>query len=108
MYGNWSATSQNAWDRPGNPDKFYIKCNNHYTKVKAPFVIYADFECLTEKYGMFSTKSKNTDAYQKHTPCGLMINVVNSITGSSESYLHRSHDCTDDKEHDWSKKWHLK
>ena len=95
MYGNWSATSQNAWDRPGNPDKFYIKCNNHYTKVKAPFVIYADFECLTEKYGMFSTKSKNTDAYQKHTPCGLMINVVNSITGSSESYLHIGHDCAD-------------
>ena len=51
-------------------------CNNHHKKVKAPFVIYADFECLTEKYGTFSIKSKNTAAYQKHTPCGLMINIV--------------------------------
>ena len=48
-----------------------------------------------EKYRTFITKSKNADAYQKHTPCGLMINVVNSITGSSESYLHRGHDCAD-------------
>jgi len=78
-----------------NPDKFYIKFKNHYKKRKAPFVIYADFECLTEKYGTVSTKVKNTDAYQKHTPCGYMINVVTSITGSSEPYLYRGEDCID-------------
>ena len=48
----------------GNPDKFYIKFKNHYKKLKAPFVIFADFECLTEKYGTVSAKVRNTDAYQ--------------------------------------------
>lgn len=72
---------------PDNPDKFY-------KKLKAPFVRYADFEWLTEKFGTVRTKSKNTDAYQKHTPSGFMINLVNSITGSSEPYLYRGHDFT--------------
>ena len=32
---------------------------NHYNKLKAPFVIYADFECLTTKTGTVSTTLKN-------------------------------------------------
>ena len=80
---------------PNNPDKFYIKFKNHYKKLKAPFVIYADFESLTEKYGTVGTKYKNTDAHQKHAPCGFMINVVNSIAGSSEPYLYRGEYCID-------------
>ena len=64
-------------------------------KLKAPFVIYADFECLTQKTGSVSTKVKNTDKYQHHRPCGFMINVVNSIDGSSEPFLYRGEDCMD-------------
>ena len=68
---------------------------NHYKRLKAPFVIYADFECLTvpqEKKAMNDTK---TYKYQKHRPCGFMINLVNSIDGSSEDFLYRGEDCMD-------------
>ena len=68
---------------------------NHYKKLKAPFVIYADFECLTTRTGSVSTKELKTDKYQHHRPCGFMIHVVNSIDGSSEPFLYRGEDCMD-------------
>ena len=68
---------------------------NHYKKLKAPFVIYADFECLTTRTGTVSTKEVKTDKYQHHRPCGFMINVVNSIDGSSKPFLYRGGDCMD-------------
>ena len=68
---------------------------NHYKKLKSPFVIYADFECLTTRTGTVSTQSTNTNHYQHHKPCGFMINVVNSIDGSSEEFLYRGEDCMD-------------
>ena len=74
---------------PEKPDKFFVKFKNHFKKLKAPFVIYADFECLTTKTGTVSTKPIKTDKYQHHRPCGFMINVVNSIDGSNEPYLYR-------------------
>ena len=64
-------------------------------KLKAPFVTYADFECLTQKTGSASTKPTNTNNYQHHRPCGFMINVVNSIDGSPEPFLYRGEDCMD-------------
>ena len=65
-----------------------IAFKNHFKKLKAPFVIYADFECLTVPIDVKSkpTKAKTT-SYQNHRPCGFMINVVNAITGSSEPVL---------------------
>ena len=78
---------------PNEEDIMVFK--NHYKKLKAPFVIYADFECLTTRTGTVSTKEVKTDKYQHHRPCGLMINVVNSIDGSSKPFLHRGEDCVD-------------
>ena len=62
---------------------------NHYKKLKAPFVIYADFECLTTRTGTVSTKEVKTDKYQHHRLCGFMINVVSSIDGSAKPFLYR-------------------
>ena len=70
-----------------------IEFKNHYKKLKAPFVIYADFECLTTKTGSVNTKANNTEKYQHHRPCGFMLNVVNAIDGSSEPHLYRGEDC---------------
>ena len=70
-----------------------IEFKNHYKKLKAPFVIYADFECLTTKTGSVNTKVNNTEKYQHHRPCGFMLNVVNAIDGSSEPHLYRGEDC---------------
>ena len=46
---------------PDKPDKFFIQFKNDYKKLKAPFVIYADFECLTTRTGNVSTKEPKTD-----------------------------------------------
>ena len=68
---------------------------NGCKKLKTPFVIYADFACLTTKPGKVSTKELKTDPYQHHRPCGFMINVVNRIDGSNEPFLYRGEDCMD-------------
>ena len=78
---------------PSEEDIMVFK--NNYIELKAPFVIYADFECLTTRTGTVSTKEVKTDKYQHHRPCGFMINVVNSIDGSSTPFLHRGEDCMD-------------
>jgi hypothetical protein len=71
---------------------------NHSRKFKAPFVMYADFECLTSEYRPSMSKpidpnKSYTEKYQHHKPCGYKINVVNSITNETESYLYRGQDC---------------
>ena len=73
-----------------------IEFKNHFKKLKAPYVIYADFECLTVPIDVKSKSTKaTTTSYQNHRPCGFMINVVNAITGSNEPYLYRGEDCMD-------------
>ena len=52
-------------------------------------------EWLTTRTGTVSTKEVKTDKYQHHRPCGFMINVVNSIDGSSKPFLCRGEDCMD-------------
>ena len=48
----------------------------YYRKqLPAPFVIYADFEAITEKIPKSDEKS-NTEQYQKHTACGYGYKVV--------------------------------
>lgn len=37
-----------------------IQFKHHYKKLKAPFVVYADFECLTTKPGSLNTTIHNT------------------------------------------------
>ena len=65
-----------------------IELNNHFKKLKAPFIIYADFECLTVPIDVKSKSAKaKTTSYQNHRPCGFLINVVNATTGRSEPYL---------------------
>ena len=75
---------------------------NHYKsntrKFEAPFVMYADFECLTTEYRPPMSKPIDLnkayiEKYQQHKPCGYKISVVNSITNESERYLYRGHDC---------------
>ena len=59
-------------------DNNILKFNNFHKKQAVPFVIYADFEAITEKIS--SCKPNNdksyTEAYQKHTDCGYAYKVV--------------------------------
>ena len=75
-----------------------IRFKNKFRKFKAPYVIYADFECLTTVYRPSLPKPIDpnkyyTGKYQQHKPCGYQINVVNSITNETETYLYRGSDC---------------
>ena len=55
-----------------------LKFNNYHKQQPVPFVIYADFEAITEKINgcMRNNDSSYTEAYQKHTDCGYGYKVV--------------------------------
>lgn len=53
-----------------------IKFQNYNRQLKAPFVIYADFEAVTEKVQSCKPNDNSyTEAYQKHTDCGLPLGI---------------------------------
>ena len=68
-------------------DKAILKFGNHQKQLPAPFVIYADFESITEKLpGHANTNQRSfTHTYQRHTACSydtrwsavMMINILN-------------------------------
>ena len=55
-----------------------LKFNNFHKQLAVPFVIYADFEAITEKiHGCQPNDDKSyTEAYQKHVDCGYGYKVV--------------------------------
>ena len=59
-------------------DNNTLKFNNFHKQQPVPFVIYADFEAITEKIsGCQPNNNKSyTEAYQKHTDCGYGYKVV--------------------------------
>ena len=59
-------------------DDNILKFNNFHKQQPVPFVIYADFEAITEKLqGCQPNNDKSyTEAYQKHTDCGYGYKVV--------------------------------
>ena len=61
-------------DKDNNISKF----NNFHKQQPVPFVIYADFEAITEKIsGCQPNNDKSyTETYQKHTDCGYGYKVV--------------------------------
>ncbi|KAL9989302.1 hypothetical protein ACROYT_G003836 [Oculina patagonica] len=61
-----------------NKDNNILKFNNFHKQQQVPFVIYADFEAITEKIsGCKPNDDKSyTEAYQKHTDCGYGYKVV--------------------------------
>ena len=62
------------------PNKYnnILKFNNFHKQQPVPFVIYADFEAITEKVqGCQPDGNKSyTEAYQRHTDCGYGYKVV--------------------------------
>jgi hypothetical protein len=62
------------------------------SKHEAPYAIYANFECLTEKVDSADDPSEgsSTVAYQKHEPSGFTIYVLGP-DGKPSNY--KPHDC---------------
>ena len=61
---------------PEKGDKVYFK--NHHKQLSVPFVIYADFEAITEKVDSCQPNNNKsyTEAYQNHKDCGYGYKVV--------------------------------
>ena len=61
-------------------DNNILKFNNFHKQLPVPFVIYADFEAITEKISSCLPTCNNdksyTEAYQKHTDCGYSYKIV--------------------------------
>ena len=59
-------------------DNNILKFNNFHKQQPVPFVIYADFEAITEKIQgcQQNNESSYTEAYQRHTDCGYGYKVV--------------------------------
>ena len=59
-------------------DNNILKFNNFHKQLPVPFVIYADFEAITEK--ILGCQPKNdkpyTETYQKHKDCGYGYKIV--------------------------------
>ena len=55
-----------------------LKFENFHKQLPVPFVIYADFEAITEKVQgcIPSDENSYTEAYQKHKDCGYGYKVV--------------------------------
>jgi len=72
----FSLNGTQAIDMPAPGSKIYFK--NHHRIQPVPFVIYADFEALTEKvYSCQPSEEKSyTTRYQSHLPCGYGYKVV--------------------------------
>ena len=67
---------EQAIKMPEEGDEVFFK--NHHKQLPTPFVIYADFEAITEKVDSCqpSDKKSYTEANQKHTDCGYGYKVV--------------------------------
>ena len=67
---------EQAIKMPKEGDEVFFR--NHHKQLPVPFVIYADFEAITEKVDSCqpSDKKSYTEAYQKHTDCGYGYKVV--------------------------------
>ena len=71
-----SINGKQAINMPEKGDKVFFK--NYQKQLPVPFVIYADFEAITEKIQGCLPNNENsyTEAYQKHTDCGYGYKVV--------------------------------
>ena len=58
--------------------KNILKFDNHHKQQAVPFVIYADFEAITEKISNCKPNDikSYTEAYQRHTDCGYGYKLV--------------------------------
>ena len=71
-----SINGEQAIKMPEKGDKVYFK--SHHKQLSIPFVIYADFEAITEKVDSCQPNNDKsyTEAYQNHKDCGYGYKVV--------------------------------
>ena len=80
------------------PDESNLQFTDYHKGLKVPFVIYADFESITqpiEQVQREQTKSY-TDGYQLHVPCGFAYKVVCiDDKYTKDTVVYRGQDCVE-------------
>ena len=72
---NQSQAQRTHFPKTGEKDSV-IKFTNYKNQLKAPFVIYADFECFTQKSDGDVFHTSTSVDYQKHVPSGFCYVVI--------------------------------
>ena len=67
---------------------------NYYKQMKAPYVVYADFECVLKKIATCEPDNKHSFALktEKHEPCGFSYVIVRSDGQTFGPYTYRGED----------------
>ena len=64
-----------------------LEFKHHVKKLRCPFVVHADFECLTEELKKPEGDEIKTHNYREHKPCGFMLNLVNAVDNTNHEFL---------------------
>ena len=75
-----------------------IEFKNHKKSMRVPFVIYADFEAVSEKIDSATPNPEKsfTEKYQKHTPSGFCYYVKkDGVENYAEPVVYRGEDCVE-------------
>ena len=67
---------------------------NYHKQMKAPYVVYADFECVLRKISSFEPDNKQsfTVKTEKHKPCSFPYMVVRSDGATFGTFTYRGED----------------
>ena len=88
---------ENYIDKNGQERAPCVYFKNHQKQLPVPFVIYADFESVTEKISSCqpSDSKSYTEKYQKHTACSFAYKVVCCYDKeySGDEVIYRGEDC---------------
>jgi hypothetical protein len=71
---------------------------NYHKQLKAPFIIYADFESITKPIQSVEREQNKsyTDGYQLHTPCGFAYKVVSvNEKHTKDCVVYRGENCVE-------------
>ena len=77
-------------------DTKILEFNQYQKSDKAPFINYADLECITEKTDRFKNNPENlsTPKVSDHTPSGFSISTISSFRNRENKYhVYRGKDC---------------
>ena len=77
-------------------DNKILKCNHGEKSRRAPFVVYADLECLVEKMSTChnNPEKSSTNKINKHTPSGYSLFTYCSFDiAENKLDLHRGKNC---------------
>ena len=71
-----------------------IAFKNHYKQMKAPYAVYADFECIVKKIHTCEPDNKRSFPVktEKHEPCGFSYFVVRSDGQTQGPIIYRGED----------------